>query len=69
MLQKPDLQDQKIIECLWDEYGHVITDVAFLPLGADQNTAVYRVVASDDDPYFLKLRGGVFDAIFVLDFT
>ena len=61
MLEKPDLQDQEIITCLQNEYGLLATQVAFLPLGADQNTAVYRVVADDESSYFLKLRSGVFD--------
>ena len=61
MLEKPDLQDEKIIACLQEEYGLLVVQVAFLPLGADHNTAVYRVVADDDTPYFLKLRQGVFD--------
>jgi spectinomycin phosphotransferase len=46
---------------LRDEYGLKVVQVAFLPLGADLNTAVYRVVAADQTPYFLKLRRGVFD--------
>lgn len=61
MLEKPELQDEKIIACLRDEYGLSIVQVAFLPLGADLNTAVYRLVAADETPYFLKLRGGLFD--------
>jgi len=61
MLEKPDLQDEKIIACLQDEYGLLVAQVAFLPLGADLNTAVYRVVANDETPYFVKLRRGVFD--------
>jgi hypothetical protein len=61
MLEKPDLQDERIIACLRDEYGLLGVRVDFLPLGADRNTAVYRVVADDETPYFLKLRGGVFD--------
>jgi spectinomycin phosphotransferase len=32
----------------------------FLPLGADFNTAVYRVTATDGTDYFLKLRSGKF---------
>ncbi len=35
--------------------------MAFLPLGADVNTAVYRVVTDDKRQYFVKLRGGLFD--------
>ncbi|MBU0703395.1 MAG: aminoglycoside phosphotransferase family protein [Chloroflexi bacterium] len=61
MLEKPDLQDEKIIACLLDEYGLNVVQVAFLPVGADQNTAVYRAVADDETPYFVKLRRGVFD--------
>jgi spectinomycin phosphotransferase len=61
MLEKPDLQDEKVIACLQDEYGLLVIQVAFLPLGADRNTAVYRVVADDETPYFFKLRSGVFD--------
>ncbi|MEW5871658.1 MAG: aminoglycoside phosphotransferase family protein [Chloroflexota bacterium] len=61
MLEKPDLQEEKIAACLQDEYRLPEAQVAFLPLGADQNTAVYRVVAQDNAPYFLKLRSGAFD--------
>ena len=61
MLEKPDLQDELIISRLRDEYGLHAVQVAFLPLGADRNTAVYRIVAEDETPYFLKLRRGVFD--------
>ena len=32
-----------------------------MPLGADLNAAVYRLVADDGIPYFLKLKRGVFD--------
>ena len=62
MLEKPDLQDEKIIACVQDEYGLLVVQLAFLPLGADPNTAVYRAVAADETPYFVKLRRGGFDA-------
>jgi spectinomycin phosphotransferase len=65
VLEKPNLEDERIIACLQDEYGLLVGQVAFLPLGADRNTAVYRVVTDDEAPYFLKLRGGVFDEICV----
>jgi spectinomycin phosphotransferase len=61
MLEKPDLPEQRIGSCLRDEYGLNAVQVTFLPLGADQHTAVYRVVADDKRPYFLKLRSGNFD--------
>ena len=60
MLIKPDIQDEKIIRCLQDEYGLTVGKVAFLPLGADFNTAVYRITTSNQTDYFLKLRSGEF---------
>src|ERR1041385_6802285 len=61
MLEKPDLPDEKIVACLQDAYGLSIAHVAFLPLGADINTAVYRAVTDERSTYFLKLRRGDFD--------
>ena len=66
MLEKPELDDEKIVACLRDAYGLKIAEVTFLPLGADINTAVYRVVTEDQTLYFLKLRSGVFDETSVL---
>src|SRR5215216_602011 len=65
MLEKPDLPDDVLIACLRHDYGLRIVKVEFLPLGNDPNTAVYRVVADDARPYFLKLRSGAFDEITV----
>jgi spectinomycin phosphotransferase len=65
MLEKPDLQDEKLIACLRGAYGLLVVQVTFLPLGADLNTAVYRAVAEDETPYFVKLRRGVFDELAV----
>ncbi len=61
MLEKPALSDEKISASLQAEYGLRVAQIAFLPLGVDLNAAVYRVVADDTTPYFLKLRSGVFD--------
>jgi spectinomycin phosphotransferase len=58
MLVPPALENEKIIASLYDQYGLAAGEVTFLPLGADANTAVYRIVAADQRPYFLKLRGG-----------
>ena len=60
MLEKPELQDEKIIACLQEAYRLQVDQLAFLPLGADFNTAVYRAAASDGRAYFVKLRSGVF---------
>jgi spectinomycin phosphotransferase len=61
MLTKPDLPDQKIIASLRDEYGLDVVALNFLPLGADQHTAVYRAISTDSTAYFVKLRRDVFD--------
>ena len=65
MLEKPNLHDHSIATCLRDAYGLRTAQITFLPLGADQNTAVYRAVTADGAPYFVKLRHGDFDEIAV----
>jgi len=65
MLEKPDLQDERVISGLWEAYGLRTVQVEFLPLGADVNTAVYRLVTEDETAYFLKLRKGAFDEMTV----
>jgi ABC-type sugar transport system substrate-binding protein len=61
MLAKPDLQPEKIVARVQDEYGLRISQVTFLPVGADVNTIVYRIITDDGTPYFFKFRKGVFD--------
>jgi spectinomycin phosphotransferase len=65
MLEKPDLPDQFILARLQDEYGLQVSQLTFLPLGADGSAAVYRVVTQDETAYFLKLSQGDFDEITV----
>ena len=60
MLEKPNLEDARIADWLRDQYGVRAVEVEFLPTGY-QNTAAYRVVAEDDQSYFLKLRRDVFE--------
>ncbi|HEX7555069.1 MAG TPA: phosphotransferase [Leptolinea sp.] len=66
MLEKPDLADDKIIACVLDEYGLQAVHFEFLPLGADQNTAVYRLVTFNQAAYFVKLRRGSFEELSVI---
>ncbi|WP_115704211.1 phosphotransferase enzyme family protein [Legionella sainthelensi] len=66
MLIKPDLKEEEIVKCLWDVYGLIVDKIFFLPLGADLNTAVYRVRTSTERDYFLKLRSGEFNDAAVL---
>lgn len=64
MLTKPDIADEFIISRLQEEYNLRVAELIFLPIGADMNTAVYRVGTDDGIIYFLKLRKG-FDEISV----
>ncbi len=61
MLEKPEIQDEEIVACLENQYGLHIEQIAFLPLGADLNTAVYRLLTKDQRLYFVKLRRGDFN--------
>lgn len=64
MLEKPNIPDELIISRLQEEYGLRVSTLTFLPIGADQGSAVYRVITNDGTVYFLKLRKG-FDEIIV----
>jgi spectinomycin phosphotransferase len=65
LLEKPDMPDSSILSRLHAEYSLQGTQVAFLPIGADVNTAVYCVETLDKKAYFLKLRKGNFAEITV----
>lgn len=60
MLEEPAIAESDLINLLAGEYGLQAARVEFLPLGADMNTAVYRVKTVDEADYFLKLRNGDF---------
>ncbi len=60
MLEKPDLQDKRIIDHLGEVYGLQIVQVEFFPIG-DISSAKYRVVTKEQAAYFLKLRKDNFE--------
>ena len=64
MLEKPNIPDELIVSRLQVEYNLHVTELTFLPIGADEGSALYRVLADDGTVYFLKLRKG-FDEISV----
>ena len=57
MLEKPDVRDETILSAIRAAYDLPITQVTFLPLGADLDTAVYRADTAES-AYFCKLRRG-----------
>lgn len=65
MLEPPAIPEENIRNCLQADFGIDPTQITFLPLGADVNTAVYQVTACDNTLYFLKLRGRAFDEMSV----
>lgn len=65
MLEKPALAEETLLVSLQQEYGISGASIEFLPIGADPDAAVYRAVAADGSPYFVKLRTGAFSEITV----
>lgn len=61
MLGRPEINDERMIKCLRDEYGLAVENIASLSLGADADTSVYRVAVESGATYFLKLRRANFD--------
>lgn len=47
-----------IINSLASYYGIKVTAICLLPVGADINASIYKVEASDQQTYFVKLRRG-----------
>lgn len=60
MLEKSQIDENEIGVCVRNAYGLDAAEVTFLPLGADPNTAVYRVTDRSGRPFFLRLRSGDF---------
>jgi len=58
MLERPNLSDAAICDCLGERYGLAVADLKFLPIGNDTNAWVYRISAQDGQAYFVKIRRG-----------
>lgn len=66
MLTEPKNKKEKITDCLTREYGIHVKSIAFMPLGADANTIIYKVESDKGEMYLLKIRTGDFDETSVL---
>jgi spectinomycin phosphotransferase len=60
VIEKPPIEGNVILARLREEYELEASQIDFLALGADVNTAVYRVTVPERGEYFLKLRSGPF---------
>lgn len=58
MLTPPDLQPRLLFAALEEAYSITSTQIAFLPLGADPDSAAFRA-----DDWFVKLRRGPHGAV------
>lgn len=58
MREPPRLADARIRAVIQTHYGLSIVALAFLPIGNDAASFVYRVTASDGTDFFLKVRTG-----------
>lgn len=58
MKEKQSLPDSRIISCLKTDYGIQVATLTFLPLGADIHASIYKVQASDQVSYFVKVKRG-----------
>src|SRR5262245_55758417 len=65
MLTPPDLSSDVIATFVRDTFNVDVTQVTFLPIGADADAAVYRLDTADGTAYFLKLRRARFDEVAV----
>lgn len=52
------LSNKRIIDCLNTHYGIQVTELTFLPIGADMNASVYKAETQDQSSYFIKLKHG-----------
>jgi len=56
MIEKPNIEDEKIIIALNENFSIQVGDVEFLPIGNDASAFSYRVNTKDQKSYFLKIR-------------
>jgi len=65
MLTRPDISDEALAAHLRVAYGLDVTSVAFLPLGADYGTALYRAETASGESFFCRLRSGPWNEVAV----
>jgi spectinomycin phosphotransferase len=56
MIERPHINDEKIISALRENYSIPVVGVEFLPIGNDASAWAYRVNTKNQKTYFLKVR-------------
>lgn len=62
MVNKFNVCDQKLRDWVNHSYGFIIHEAMFLPIGADCNTAVCKIITNNNLCLFLKLRKNFVEA-------
>ncbi len=58
MTEKQAISHQRIIDCLWNDYGIKVTSLLPLLLGADTNALIFKAQVDGQPSYFVKLKQG-----------
>ena len=59
MIEKPNIQDEKINVALHENYSVQASEIEFLPIGNDASAFAYHVETKNQTSYFLKLKKGI----------
>lgn len=59
MIEKQLLSEQRIIDCLKNDFDIIVDTLTFLPLGADMDASVYKIQTHDKSSYFVKLKRNI----------
>jgi spectinomycin phosphotransferase len=59
MIEKPNIEDEKIIIALHENYSIQASEIEFLPIGNDASSFAYHVEAKNGNAYFLKVKRGI----------
>ncbi len=55
MREPPNISEEQLRACLWEQYGLSHVTLEFLPRGLDYSAGVYRMVSGQGIPYLLKV--------------
>jgi spectinomycin phosphotransferase len=58
MQEAPPISEVTLNAAVQNDYGIVVTELTFLPIGADSSAWVYQLVSVEGTRYFLKIRKG-----------
>src|ERR671939_702498 len=56
MIEKPAIEDEKIIDALNENYFVQVDKLEFLPIGNDASSSAYHVKDKNGKSFFLKVR-------------